>query len=106
MPSSFKPIANKVCDKSIGFHYANGKLHDTNGVIDKRGTNWRVVREPTAKGVLGKLAISIDADSQKMKWLINGEVFAESVITNYLKEKTFRAYISMLHKDDTVRMSF
>lgn len=44
MPNNFLPIANKVCDKSIGFHFANGKIHDTNGVVDKKSTNWRIVR--------------------------------------------------------------
>ncbi len=44
MPWSFVPIANKVCDKSIGFHFANGRLHDTNGVLDKKSTAWRMVR--------------------------------------------------------------
>lgn len=76
MPGLFKPVSNKVCDKSIGFHYANGKIHDTNGEIDKRGTSWRVVRDPTPKGVLGKITIDIDADEQKMRWLMNDEVFA------------------------------
>lgn len=33
MPKDFIPSANKVCDKSIGFHLANGKIHDTNGDI-------------------------------------------------------------------------
>jgi hypothetical protein len=33
MPKDFIPSANKVCDKSIGFHVANGKIHDTNGDI-------------------------------------------------------------------------
>lgn len=44
MPVGYTPIVNKVCDKSIGFHFANGKIHDTDGNIEKKSTNWRVVR--------------------------------------------------------------
>ena len=31
MPQNFVPIENKLCTRSIGFHFANGKVHDTNG---------------------------------------------------------------------------
>jgi hypothetical protein len=72
MPWSFLPIANKVCDKSIGFHFANGRLHDTNGVIDKKSTSWRVVREQIQEGTVGTVTIAIDADTQQMKWSFNG----------------------------------
>jgi hypothetical protein len=105
MPKSYVPVSNKVCDKSIGFHFANGKIHDTNGAIDKKGTNWRVVREQAKKGMLGKITIEIDADAQTMKWKLNGEPFAESVITNYLKQKSFTAFASMFHKDDIVKIN-
>jgi len=29
--------------------FANGKLHDTNGRIDKKTTSWRVVKDPLPK---------------------------------------------------------
>ena len=61
MPKSYTPIANKVCDKSIGFHFANGKIHDTNGIVDKKSTTWRVVREPLKKGINGTIGIEIDS---------------------------------------------
>lgn len=51
------------------------------------------------------MALSIDADAQKCKWSLDGEEFAESVITNYLKQKSFVAYISMLHEKDTVKFT-
>lgn len=41
MPGNFTPVVNKVCDKSIGFHFGNGRLHDTKGKIDKKTTAWR-----------------------------------------------------------------
>ena len=50
MPKDFIPIANKVCDKSIGLHVANGKIHDTNGNKEKKGTNWRAVHAPMKVG--------------------------------------------------------
>jgi hypothetical protein len=53
MPQDFSAIENKICDKSIGFHFANGKIHDTKGVKEKKTTSWRVVSEPAAKGKLG-----------------------------------------------------
>jgi hypothetical protein len=43
MPRDYKVVENKICVKSIGFHFANGKVHDTNGVKDKQTTAWRVV---------------------------------------------------------------
>jgi len=49
IPSSFSPVANKICDKSIGLHFANGKLHDTNGRIDKKTTSWRLAKDPLPK---------------------------------------------------------
>ncbi len=102
MPRNFIPVANKVCDKSIGFHFANGKIHDTNGDKDKKGTAWRAVREPAKKGALGKVSIDIDADLQTIKWKFDGQMFAESVLTNYLKQKSFVAFISMFNKGDSV----
>jgi len=41
MPYNITPIENKVCDKALGIHIANGKIHDTNGIIDKKSTTWR-----------------------------------------------------------------
>jgi hypothetical protein len=57
MPMNYTPIANKVCDKSIGFHLANGKIHDTSGIIDKKSTAWRVVRDQGKKGSGGLISI-------------------------------------------------
>lgn len=39
-----------------------------------------------------------------MKWLFNDILFAESVITNYLKEKSFVAFVSMLSKGDSLKI--
>jgi hypothetical protein len=55
MPQEFLPIENKICEKSIGFHFANGKVHDTKGVKDKRSTSWRAVCEPAPKGKVGTI---------------------------------------------------
>lgn len=32
MPGDYEIVENKICVKSIGLNYANGKIHDTNGV--------------------------------------------------------------------------
>ena len=53
MPQDFVPQVNKICDKSIGFHFANGKVHDTNGLKDKRGTKWRRICDPIPNGKVG-----------------------------------------------------
>ncbi len=42
MPFDYVPVANKLCDKSIGLHLGNGKIHDTSGDMDKKSTKWRV----------------------------------------------------------------
>ena len=44
MPENFVPEENKICNRSIGFHFATGKIHDTNGNKDKKVTQWRVAR--------------------------------------------------------------
>lgn len=46
MPKDFAPIQNKLCDRSIGFNFATGKIHDTNGDIGRKATSWRVARDP------------------------------------------------------------
>ena len=40
-----------------------------------------------------------------MKWLFNNVAFSESVITNYLKEKTYVAYVSMMSMGDAVNVT-
>jgi hypothetical protein len=50
LPFDYIPIANKLCDKSIGLHLGNGKIHDTNGDVDKKSTKWRVAFEPFKVG--------------------------------------------------------
>ena len=50
MPQDYIPIENKICDKSIGYHFANGKIHDTKGAKDKKTTAWRIVCNTAKKG--------------------------------------------------------
>ena len=100
MPQDYVPIENKICEKSLGFHFANGKIHDTKGKKDKKGTSWRAVCEPAEKGQLGTIELSVDADSQMIYWRLDGKVFAKSVLTDYLKSVPCVAYLSMLNQDD------
>jgi hypothetical protein len=76
MPATFTPVANKVCDKSIGLHFANGRLHDTDGNIEKKSTAWRVVREQIPIGTVGRISLEIDVEKQSIKWSFNGIKFA------------------------------
>jgi len=39
-----------------------------------------------------------------MKWFFNGIIFTESVITNYLKEKSFVAFVSLLSFGDSIKI--
>lgn len=61
--------------------------------------------EPTQKGASGCITIEIDADAQQMKWFFNNVAFSESIITNYLKEKSYVAYVSMMSVGDAVNIS-
>jgi hypothetical protein len=45
MPEDFVAVENKICDKSLGYHFANGKIHDTAGDRSKKSTKWRVVTD-------------------------------------------------------------
>jgi len=102
MPQEYTPVENKICEKGLGFHFANGKVHDTKGSKEKRTTAWRAVCEPAAKGTLGTIELDVDADNQMIHWKFEGKVFAKSVITSYLKERPCVPYISAVHVKDTV----
>jgi hypothetical protein len=60
-PQDFVPIENKINEKALGFHFANGKIHDTKGVKEKKTTSWRAVCEPAEKGKVGTIELSIDS---------------------------------------------
>lgn len=105
MPTDFIATENKICDKAIGYHFGNGKIHDTNGDHNKKSTAWRIVTDPLEDGITGVLTLEIDSDSQLIYWKFNDHQFAESTITNYLKGKKCSAYISMLHVNDEVMIS-
>lgn len=55
MPRDYVVSENKICVKSLGFHFANGKLHDTKGLRDKQTTSWREAQEPAAPGTVGTI---------------------------------------------------
>lgn len=46
IPKNFLPVENKICDKSIGYHLSNGKIHDTKEDKEKSVTSWRIVSPP------------------------------------------------------------
>jgi hypothetical protein len=105
MPGNFTPIVNKVCDKSIGFHFGNGRLHDTKGKVDKKTTSWRDAREGIPKGTVGCVSLRINLEKQVISWSFNGVEFTQSVITNYLMQKGIVAYVSSSSKGDTVAIA-
>lgn len=76
MPYDFVITENKICDKSIGYHFANGKIHDTNGSIQKKSTTWRIVTDATKEGLTGLITLQIDSDAQKINWNFNNHKFA------------------------------
>ena len=76
MPFDYTPLSNKLCDKSIGIHLGNGKIHDTNGDKEKKSTKWRVAYQPLKLGEPFMLQLDIDADAQNMLWKINNNVMA------------------------------
>lgn len=57
MPEDFVITENKICDKSIGYHFANGKIHDTNGDKEKKSTAWRIVTDETEDGLTGLITL-------------------------------------------------
>ena len=102
MPKEYTPLENKICEKSLGFHLANGKVHDTKGNKEKRTTAWRAVCEPTPKGQLGTIQLDVDVENQMVFWKFEGKVIAKSVLTNYLKGLPCVAFVSMVHVNDVV----
>ena len=85
MPQDFTPVEHKICERSIGFHYANGKVHDTNGDKEKRGTKWRKICEPIPAGKVGTIEVDVDVDDQTIYWKLDGQILDKSTLTNYLK---------------------
>ena len=73
MPQEFTPVENKLCTRSIGFHFANGKIHDTNGDKEKKATSWRLAREAAQPGEKGILEMVVDVDNQLIKWRFEGK---------------------------------
>ncbi len=55
MPKEYAVTENKICVKSLGYHFANGKIHDTKGVRDKQSTSWREVCPPIQPGNIGTI---------------------------------------------------
>ena len=102
MPKDYIPVENKICEKALGFHFANGKVHDTKGIKEKKTTSWRAICESNPKGKLGTIELNVDFDNQMVFWKFEGTVIGKSVLTNYLKDLPLVAYVSMVHVNDTV----
>ena len=102
MPQDYNPIENKICERSLGFHFANGKVHDTKGNKEKRGTSWRAICEPAPKGKLGIIEVDVDVDNQMVYWKVDGQAVGKSVLTNFLKDQPCVAFVSCVHVNDTV----
>ena len=105
MSREYNVVENKINGKSIGYHFANGKVHDTNGVKDKQSTNWRSVCDPAPPGTLGLIEMELDYIEEKIHWKFEGKRFAESVITKYLMSKACVPYISMYNQNDIVKLN-
>lgn len=75
MPEDYIPTENKICVKSLGFHFANGKVHDTKGEKTKQSTQWREVCQPAMKGVVGTVELELDWDSDQLFWKFEGKRF-------------------------------
>ena len=104
MPRDYIPVENKICEKSLGFHIANGKIHDTKGNKEKKTTSWRAVCEPNPAGKLCKIELEVDADKEKVNWKLDGVVMAKSVITKHLKERECVAYLSCFSVHDSLKI--
>jgi hypothetical protein len=105
MPQDFTPVENKLCTRSIGFHYANGKIHDTNGDKEKKGTSWRLARTAADPGETGVIDMVVDVDNQTIKWKFDGKEFSFSTLTDCLKNQNCVAYVSMVNVKDVVVIS-
>ena len=46
--------------------------------------------------------MEIDNEAEMIYWKFSGNIFAESVLTNYLKGKQLHAYVSMIHVNDII----
>ena len=44
-------------------------------------------------------------DDNVIRWIVNGNLHAESVISNYIKYAKAVPYLSMFHKDDIVMLN-
>jgi hypothetical protein len=97
MPRGYVPAENKICEKSLGFHLANGRVHDTKGNKERKTTAWRAVCEQTPKGTVGTIELFVDNEARMVYWRFDGKVIGKSVITNFLNEQPLVAYISCFH---------
>lgn len=92
-----------MSNKRISFHLYDGKVMDS-GHEDTPVTSWRQLAEPVANGN-SKVVVEVDMDSNRIYWIINDKLHAETVLTNYLKYVKAVPYLSMYHTDDIVKFN-
>ena len=68
MPKDYTPIEHKICEKSIGLHFGNGKVHDTDGNKNRRSTKWRSICEIMPQGKVGLVEVEINGDEEMIFW--------------------------------------
>jgi hypothetical protein len=44
-------------------------------------------------------------DDGEIKWFLNGEVYAETIITNYMRYVKVVPYLAMYHVEDVVNVN-
>ncbi len=74
------------------------------GHIDKPATAWRQIGSASPKGS-SNVIVEVNMDENKIKWVVNGIVNAETVITNYLKYAKAVPYLAMYHTEDIVALN-
>ena len=68
MPKNYIPIEDKIYEKSLGLHIANGNIHDTNGRIDKKSTSWRNATYVRRNVCNDTIELKINADKRTIIW--------------------------------------
>ncbi len=95
---------NKMSNKRITYHLHDGRVMDS-GSADKPLTSWNPKGKSVPKGINAKVMVVCDMDNSRIEWIVNGEVMADGVITDFLKYSKAVPYMSMFHADDIVMLN-
>ena len=93
-----------MSNKRHSYHLYDGKVMQSDNV-DNPITVWCPTGKPAPKNEGCKIVVQVNMDDGEIKWFLNGEVYAETIITNYMRYVKVVPYLAMYHVEDVVNVN-